>query len=110
LREIKNIFPATTASVAITHLEQGKSKAVPIKTSLINSEMSMEENFTQVLVYLFELQKLLEKNKIDMNAIERQFKKIEAIKPEPQRMVIKSMKNIKTELISEKLESFKEIR
>ncbi|MFA5322284.1 MAG: hypothetical protein WC373_06380 [Smithella sp.] len=70
----------------------------------------MEENFTQVLVYLFELQKLLEKNKIDMNAIERQFKKIEAIKPEPQRMVIKSMKNIKTELISEKLESFKEIR
>jgi hypothetical protein len=43
--------------------------------------MNIEKNFIQLLVCVFELQMLLEKDTFDRNAFEKKLKQIECIKP-----------------------------
>ena len=43
--------------------------------------MNIENNYIQLMVCVFELQMLLEKDIFDLNAFEKKLKQIECIKP-----------------------------
>jgi Spy/CpxP family protein refolding chaperone len=78
----------------------------------------IENNFTKELIRKradeqiaeIELREILEKNTVDLNAVETKLKQIATIKTESQLIFIKSFEKIKVKLTSEQLEMLKKIR